>query len=288
MLVSVQQQESMDASVTIGAILRSAACVIDRVDAHWLLQSVLSVDIVFLMTHAELPLSLEQIACFQQLLARRIAGEPVAYLMGERGFYDLVFEVTPDVLIPRPETELLVETTLSKIPCGRRCNILDLGTGSGAIAITIARHRPDVNVTAVDFSPQALAVARRNAVKHSAENVVFVEADWFSGFINEKFDVIVANPPYIAEGDSHLDDLCFEPAIALVAQNNGLDCIRKIVTQAPDYLEHSGWLMFEHGHDQADACRRLLDKTGFIHIFTRPDLAGIDRVTGGQYGSIPA
>lgn len=282
------QQEGLDVPVTIGALLRSAACVIDRVDAHWLLQSVLNVDVVFLIAHAELPLSPEQITCFQQLLARRTAGEPVAYLVGERGFYDLVFEVTPDVLIPRPETELLVEMALSKISPGRRCNVLDLGTGSGAIAITIARHRPDVNVTAVDFSSRALAVAHRNAGKYSVENVVFVEADWFSSFSNEKFDVIVANPPYIVEGDPHLDDLCFEPSIALVARNNGLDCIRRIVTQAPDYLAHSGWLMFEHGYDQVDACRRLLDETGFFHIFTRPDLAGIDRVTGGQYGLIPA
>ncbi|SEI45445.1 peptide chain release factor N(5)-glutamine methyltransferase [Nitrosomonas eutropha] len=288
--LSSEQQQGINTPATIGELLQNAASVVDRVDARWLLQSVLNVDAAFLITHAELLLGTEQIVHFQQLLARRMAGEPVAYLTGERGFYDLVFDVTPDVLIPRPETELLVEMALSKIPSDRCCNILDLGTGSGAIAITIARHRPDVYVTAVDLSPLALAVARRNAKRYSVENVVFIEADWFSGFISEKFDVIVANPPYIVEGDPHLeaDGLRFEPSIALVAQNNGLDCIRRIIAQAPDYLEHSGWLMLEHGYDQADVCRSLLDKTGFFHIFTRSDLAGIDRVTGGQYGLVPA
>ena len=276
--------------VTIGELLQSAASVIDRIDARWLLQSVLNVNAAFLITHAELLLSMEQIVYFQQLLARRVTGEPVAYLTGERGFYDLVFEVTPAVLIPRPETELLVEMALSKIPPDRRCNILDLGTGSGVVAITIAKHRPGAYVTAVDLSPLALAVARRNARRYSMENVVFIEADWFSCFVREKFDVIVANPPYIVEGDPHLeaDGLRFEPSVALVAQNNGLDCIYRIIAQAPDYLEQSGWLMLEHGYDQADACRRLLDKTGFFHIFTKSDLAGMDRVTGGQYGLVPA
>jgi len=278
------QQAGIGTPATIGELLRKAADVVDRIDARWLLQSMLNVDAAFLIAHAELLLSAEQVAHFQQLLARRIAGEPVAYLTGKRGFYDLVFEVTPDVLIPRPETELLVEVALSIIPPGQRCNILDLGTGSGAIAVTIARHRPDACITAVDLSPSALAVARRNAEKYSAENVVFVEADWFAGFIDEKFDVIVANPPYIAERDPHLegDGLRFEPPVALVAQNNGLDCIHKIIAQAPGYLKHSGWLIFEHGYDQADVCRKLLDKTGFFHVFTRPDLSGTDRVTGGQ------
>lgn len=284
------QQEGVSTPVTIGELLQSAANVIDRVDARWLLQSVLNVNATFLITHAELLLSMEQIVYFQRLLARRVTGEPVAYLTGERGFYDLVFEVTPAVLIPRPETEFLVEMALSKIPPDRRCNILDLGTGSGVVAITIAKHRPDAYVTAVDLSPLALAVARRNARRYSMENVVFIEADWFSCFVREKFDVIVANPPYIVEGDPHLeaDGLRFEPSVALVAQNNGLDCICRIIAQAPDYLEQSGWLMLEHGYDQADACRRLLDKTGFFHIFTKSDLAGMDRVTGGQYGLVPA
>ncbi|WP_350283205.1 peptide chain release factor N(5)-glutamine methyltransferase [Nitrosomonas sp.] len=281
----VPVQENLDTLVTIGELLQSPANVIDRVDTRWILQSILNTDAAFLIAHSEQLLSTDQLACFRQMIARRIAGEPVAYLTGERGFYDLVFEVTPDVLIPRPETELLVEMALSKIPSDRKCNILDLGTGSGAIAITLARHRSDACVTAVDFSPGAMAVARRNARMHAVKNIVFVEADWFSGFIREKFDVIVANPPYIAEGDPHLKqgDLRFEPLIALAARDNGLDCIRTIITQAPDYLEPSGWLMLEHGYDQADVCRELLDTAGFTCLFTRPDIAGTDRVTGGQY-----
>ena len=213
----VPARESPDASVTIGELLQRAANVVDRVDARWILQSVLNTDAAFLIAHAEQLLSTDQVAYFRQMLARRIAGEPVAYLTGERGFYDLVFEVTPDVLIPRPETELLVEMALSKIPSDRKCNVLDLGTGSGAIAITLARHRASTCVTAVDFSPGAMAVARRNARMHAVKNVVFIEADWFSSFTSEKFDVIVANPPYVAAGDPHLEegDLRFEPLTAL-------------------------------------------------------------------------
>lgn len=278
-------QENLDNFVTIGELLQSTVNVIDRVDTRWILQSVLNADAAFLIAHSEQLLSKDQLVCFRQMIARRIAGEPVAYLTGERGFYDLVFEVTPDVLIPRPETELLVEMALSKISTDRKCNILDLGTGSGAIAITLAKHRPEACVTAVDFSLKALAVARRNARMHAVKNIVFVQADWFSGFTREKFDVIVANPPYIAEEDPHLKqgDLRFEPLIALAAQDNGLDCIRTIITQAPDYLEPSGWLMLEHGYAQADACRELLDTASFTRLFTRPDIAGVDRVTGGRY-----
>lgn len=281
-------QKNLEPPITIRELLQSAENVIDRTDARFLLQNVLNVEAAFLITHAELLLGAEQVMHFQQLLARRIVGEPVAYLTGERGFYDLVFEVTPDVLVPRPETELLVETALSRIPLNRQYNILDLGTGSGAIAITIAKHRPDARMTAVDISSLALAVARRNAEKYAVKNILFIEADWFSDFSSEKFDVIVANPPYIVKGDPHLeaDGLRFEPSIALVAQDNGLECICKIITQAPDYLRYAGWLILEHGYDQANTCHKLLDKAGFSHIFTQLDLAGINRVTGGQYKPI--
>lgn len=278
-------QNFLKSPVTIRELLRSAEQLVSRIDARFLLQSVLNVEAAFLIAHADLLLGTEQIRRFQQLLARRIEGEPVAYLTGEKGFYDLVFEVTPDVLVPRPETELLVEIALSKIPLGQRCDILDLGTGSGAIAVTIAKHRPDAQVTAVDISSAALVVARENAEKYAIKNIAFVEADWFSGFSSEKFAVIVANPPYITLGDPHLeeDGLRFEPFIALTAQENGLECICKIIIQAPDYLENAGWLMLEHGYDQASVCQELLDRTDFLSIFTQSDLAGIDRVTGGQY-----
>lgn len=278
-------QNFLKSPVTIRELLRSAEQLVSRIDARFLLQSVLNVEAAFLIAHADLLLGTEQIRRFQQLLARRIEGEPVAYLTGKKGFYDLIFEVTPDVLVPRPETELLVEIALSKIPLGQRCDILDLGTGSGAIAVTIAKHRPDAQVTAVDISSAALVVARENAEKYAIKNIAFVEADWFSGFSSEKFAVIVANPPYITLGDPHLeeDGLRFEPFIALTAQENGLECICKIIIQAPDYLENAGWLMLEHGYDQASVCQELLDRTDFLSIFTQSDLAGIDRVTGGQY-----
>lgn len=278
-------QNFLKSPVTIRELLRSAEQLVSRIDARFLLQSVLNVEAAFLIAHADLLLGTEQIRRFQQLLARRIEGEPVAYLTGKKGFYDLVFEVTPDVLVPRPETELLVEIALSKIPLDQRCDILDLGTGSGAIAVTIAKHRPDAQVTAVDISSAALVVARENAEKYAIKNIAFVEADWFSGFSSEKFAVIVANPPYITLGDPHLeeDGLRFEPFIALTAQENGLECICKIIIQAPDYLENAGWLMLEHGYDQASVCQELLDRTDFLSIFTQSDLAGIDRVTGGQY-----
>lgn len=278
-------QNFLKSPVTIRELLRSAEQLVSRIDARFLLQSVLNVEAAFLIAHADLLLGTEQIRRFQQLLARRIEGEPVAYLTGKKGFYDLVFEVTPDVLVPRPETELLVEIALSKVPLGQRCDILDLGTGSGAIAVTIAKHRPDAQVTAVDISSAALVVARENAEKYAIKNIAFVEADWFSGFSSEKFAVIVANPPYITLGDPHLeeDGLRFEPFIALTAQENGLECICKIIIQAPDYLENAGWLMLEHGYDQASVCQELLDRTDFLSIFTQSDLAGIDRVTGGQY-----
>ncbi|MCC6916129.1 peptide chain release factor N(5)-glutamine methyltransferase [Nitrosomonas sp.] len=279
-------QAPADTSITIGELLQNAAAIVDRIDARWLLQSILNTDAAYLIAHADRSPDVDQINRFRQLLARRAAGEPVAYLTGAKGFYDLVFEVTPDVLIPRPETELLVEMALAKIPADRECNVLDLGTGSGVIAVTIAKHRPEACVMAVDLSARAIAVARRNAEKHAVKNVVFIKADWFSHFTAEKFDVIVANPPYVAEGDPHLEegDLRFEPIAALTAGRNGQDCLRSIITQTPDYLVPSGWLMLEHGYDQAAVCHELLGETGFTRLFTRTDLAGIDRVTGGQYG----
>lgn len=287
-MLSLMEESKSKQPVTIGEILQSCADDIDRTDARWILQSVLKADTAFLIAHADQILDMDQMRRFRQLLARRITGEPVAYLTGERGFYDLVFRVTPDVLIPRPETELLVEAALSKISPDRYCHVLDLGTGSGAIAITLARHRPGIHVTATDLSSHALAVACGNAATLSVKNVTFIVADWYSGLDNRKFDVIVANPPYIAEGDPHLErgDLRFEPSIALVAKDNGLSDIRRIIMQASKYLEPSGWLLIEHGYDQEVACRGLLEKAGFSHIFTQPDLAGIDRISGGQCKSV--
>lgn len=275
-------------AITVGEALQNWTQQVDRLEARWMLQSVLAVNSAFLIAHADRELSPTEAARFRQMLKRRAAGEPVAYLTGERGFYDLILKITPDVLIPRPETELLVETALSNIALDRCSRVLDLGTGSGAIALTIAKHRPLAQVTAVDLSSRALAVAHENAQAHAVDNVTFVQGDWYSNLpAGETFDVIVANPPYIAEGDPHLaqGDLRFEPDLALVAKHNGWDCIRQIITHAAGYLHRDGWLLLEHGYDQAGTCRELLEQAGFASIFSRTDLAGIERVSGGQRGS---
>lgn len=271
--------------VTIAQILQDACHHIDKIDARLLLQYALNVDAVFLAAYSDHVLNREQVDAFRLLVTRRMAGEPVAYLVGQREFYDLTFKVTPAVLIPRPETELLVELALSHIQADRAARVLDLGAGSGAIALTIAKHRPLANITAVDLSPDALAVAQLNAEKLGVDNVRFLAGDWFDGLDQEKFDLIVSNPPYVAEGDPHLNqgDLRFEPRIALSAVDEGLACIRHIIAKAPDFLAAGGELFLEHGSNQALICRQLLAQFNFINIFSCPDFAGIFRVSGGQH-----
>ncbi len=276
--------------VTIAEEIQQWAGEVDRLDISWLLQHVLNVNAAFLAAHPDYALTVEQAAYLHQLLTKRVAGMPVAYLTGKQGFYDSIFEVTPDVLIPRPETELLVETALARIPVNHACNILDLGTGSGAIAITIARHRPHAQVLALDISSKALLLARKNAERLSVRNIDFVMSNWYESLISEtKFDGIVANPPYIASNDPHLEqgDLRFEPMLALAAKNNGLSCLHKIISQAPQFLRQDGWLLFEHGYDQAAACRQLLTTAGFMRLICQKDFAQIDRVSGGYYRLMP-
>jgi release factor glutamine methyltransferase len=217
-----------------------------------------------------------------ELVKRRRAGEPVAYLTGEREFYGLAFKVTPAVLIPRPETELLVESALDYIPAGAECRVLDLGTGSGCVAVAIARERPRARVTAIDVSTAALAIARENAATHAAA-IEFIESDWFAALAGRGFGVIVANPPYIAEGDPHLarGDVRYEPSGALVSGPAGLDAIETIVEQARGHLDDGGALLFEHGHLQGSCSRVLLAAHGYERIFTRHDLSDIERVSGG-------
>lgn len=258
---------------------------VDRLDVSWLLQHVLDVSAAFLAAYPDYVLTPEQTKAFNELMTKRATGVPVAYLTGKQGFYDLIFEVTPDVLIPRPETELLVEKALAMIPVNRTCNILDLGTGSGVIAITIARHRPHVQVTALDISLKALLLARKNAERFSVSNINFVTSNWYAALGKIKFDGIVANPPYIVCADPHLQqgDLRFEPMLALVAENDGLSCLRKIILQAPQFLYQDGWLLFEHGYDQAAACRQLLIAAGFTGLICQKDFAQIDRVSGGYH-----
>ena len=269
--------------ITILQALNQARLDIGDTDARMLLQNVLKVSHAHLISHSDQELTSEQTQYLHQLIARRAQGEPVAYLMGERGFYGLNFKVTPAVLIPRPETELLVDLALERIPLDRPSKVLDLGTGSGAIAIAIAKHRPLADITAVDSSADAVAVAKMNARQLNVNNVRIIEADWFNGLAGKRFDVIVSNPPYVAGSDPHLaqGDLRFEPRTALTTGGGGLDCLRFIITSATGHLVAGGVLLLEHGYDQAEACGQLLDKAGFGSVFSRTDLAGIVRVSGG-------
>jgi len=271
-------------SVSIEQALFTSCQKIEPIDARMLLQHVLNMPPAFLHTHPEQTLTSSQSQTFNQLVARRVAGEPIAYLIGERDFYDLTFKVTPAVLIPRPETELLVELALERIPKQQHCRVLDLGTGSGAIAITIAKHRPRTTVVGVDVSVDAVAVASINAKQIGVTNFKVINGSWFDVMKGVQFDLIVSNPPYVAEDDPHLaqGDLRYEPQLALTAKENGLACLQAISAAAPAHMNAGGWLLMEHGYDQATVCRKLLEHAGFKRIFSAPDLAGIMRVSGGQ------
>lgn len=271
-------------SITIEKALFQAYQHIEKIDARLLLEKALQVDHAFLLTHPNQSLTSQQSEQFFHWVTQRLQGMPVAYLTGQRKFYDSVFRVSHAVLIPRPETELLVDLALDLIPVDRVCKILDLGTGSGAIAISIAKHRPLSQVIAVDISLEAIEIARWNASNLQASNVHFLLGKWFDELSHEKFDLIVTNPPYVAENDPYLQqgDLRFEPKIALSAGCDGMDCIAHIIQSAAKYLVNQGWLFIEHGYDQAEACQLLLEQASFNKICCYVDLAGIIRVSGGQ------
>jgi release factor glutamine methyltransferase len=258
-----------------------------RLEAQVLLGHALGQSRAWLIAHGGDPLDPEQTAAFADLFERRRSGEPIAYILGEREFFSLNFMVTPAVLIPRPETELLVDLALERLPADRSRRVLDLGTGSGAVAVTLALHRPQAEVVAVDQSAAALEIARENAERLGAVNLRLIQSDWYSALGEEKFDLIASNPPYIAAADPHLaqGDLCFEPAAALASGADGLDAIRTIVRGAAAHLNPGGWLLFEHGYDQAAACRDLLAQAGFRLIGSSADLAGIERASYGQLNS---
>lgn len=221
------------------------------------------------------------------LVKRRSVGEPIAYIVGKREFWDIELQVTPATLIPRPETEHLVELALQLIPTDTRWQIADLGTGSGAIALAIAKHRPMTKIIATDFSHEALAVARENAAQLGLTNVEFQHSHWLQELGDQRFNLIVSNPPYVADDDPHLQqgDLRFEPHTALRAGLKGLDDIRQIINSAPDYLKTGGSLMLEHGYDQGKAVEQLLKTRGFSDVFCHADFAQRERVSEGKYSS---
>jgi release factor glutamine methyltransferase len=263
--------------VTAGAALASAASVLGtRLDAELLLAHVLDVSRANVIARDERVLTPEEQGDFEQLLARRMAGEPLAYLTGTREFWSLVLDVSKDVLVPRPETELLVEWGLTLAPR----SVLDIGTGSGAIALALASELPDARVAATDISAAALRIARANARRLRLE-VQFAEGALYAP-VDGAFELIVSNPPYVADGDPHLADLTFEPAIALTSGADGLDALRAIVAGAPRHLRAGGALLVEHGATQGPAVRALFARAGFTRVETRRDLAGLERATGGR------
>lgn len=275
--------------MTVRNVLKEGAAILNNeeanLEAQLLLQSVLSVDHAWLIAHAHDAVSDQHKTEFLKLIERRSKGEPVAYILGEREFFGLSLKVSPATLIPRPDTETLVEVAIAKMETtlkqSRPISVLDLGTGTGAIALAIAHLRPEAHVIAVDASEGALAIAQENAQNLQIENVEFHQSDWFDGLSNQMFDLIVSNPPYIEENDQHLNqgDLRFEPIDALASGQDGLDDIRKILTDCLVYLNPQGWIMLEHGYNQADAVQSLMAESGLVEIETVKDLGGNDRVT---------
>jgi release factor glutamine methyltransferase len=276
---------------TIATLLRMASKELGkssptpRLDAEILLGHVLATSRSHLHAHPEQRLDDEKMRLFAQLVVARAKGRPIAHLIGQRDFWSLSLKVTAATLIPRPETELLVEETLRIVPAGARWYLADLGTGSGAIALSLAHERPHCKIVATDISRLALDVARENARIHKIANVEFLEGEWFTPIASRRFGVIVSNPPYIPNDDPHLrsGDLRFEPRLALTGGPDGLAAIRKIVLRAPTHLESGGVMLLEHGYDQGERVRSLLSAAGFTHIHSVNDLAGNSRVTMARF-----
>jgi release factor glutamine methyltransferase len=254
-----------------------------RADAELLLAHALGRPRSWLYSHSDDRIDPAACSRFEAMLASRQRGEPVAQILGQREFWSLLLTVNADTLIPRPETELLVELALRQLPPSSPRRVLDLGTGTGAIALALAHERPLAQVTAVDVGPRTLAVARKNAARLALGNVEFLLGDWFSAVAGERYDLIVSNPPYIADSDPHLleGDLRFEPRQALVSGVDGLDALRVIAAAAPLHLRTGGSLLVEHGHEQGAAVRGLLSAAGLVGVTTSVDLEGRDRVSSG-------
>ncbi|EGH16030.1 N5-glutamine S-adenosyl-L-methionine-dependent methyltransferase [Pseudomonas savastanoi pv. glycinea str. race 4] len=273
--------------MTIIAILLRSAELPDsptaRLDIELLLAAALGKPRSFLHTWPERIVSTEAALAFAGYLQRRRTGEPVAYILGQQGFWKLDLEVAPHTLIPRPETEMLVEAALELAPAFAPAKVLDLGTGTGAIALALANERQQWKVTAVDRVPEAVALAERNRQRLQLDNAQVLNSHWFSALEGQQFDLIISNPPYIADADPHLSagDVRFEPSSALTAGSDGLDDLRTIIADAPVHLSADGWLLLEHGYDQGPAVRELLIRHGFERIQTRRDLGEHERITFG-------
>jgi len=273
---------AVETGATIGSLLSD--CGLPRLEAELLLCSVLRRERVWLIAHAEETIDSSHARAACARFARRRAGEPVSYITGRREFYGLALRVTPEVLIPRAETELLVELALQRLSPGAPARVLELGTGSGAVAIALATERPELGIVATDVSEAALALAQRNARDHGAE-IEFVLGNWFDALGPEPFDMIASNPPYVAAGDAHLErgDVRFEPRLALVGGVDGLACIREIAVRAHKRLRPGGWLLMEHGYDQGDRCIELLSALGYAEVTDFHDLAGWPRACAGVW-----
>jgi release factor glutamine methyltransferase len=275
----------MEPHPRVDAVLREASARIDATDAALLLAHALSRPRSWLYAHGGDAIDAQALASFAALVARRAAGEPVAYLTGTRGFWSFDLAVSPATLIPRPETERLVELALARLPRDAALRVADLGTGSGAIALALAHERPRAQVVATDASEAALAIAQANARRLGLGNVEFRHGHWCAPLREDRFDLIASNPPYIADDDAHLHqgDLRFEPPAALASGRDGLDAIRCIVGDASAHLVEGGWLLLEHGWQQGRALRELLQSAGFTAVASEQDLEMRDRVTLGQW-----
>lgn len=275
-------------SCTIAAMLALSARLLGgdsaRADVELLLARALGRDRAWLYAHGDETASEAALSAFDALLGQRKRGEPIAQILGSREFWSLALSVTPDTLVPRPETELLVELALGKMRGRPGCRVLDLGTGTGAVAIALASEIPDASITAVDLDARALAVAERNASVLVKGRVRLLQGDWYSPLAGERFDVIVSNPPYLSESDPHLDqgDLRFEPRLALVSGGDGLAALRTIIAGATERLCPGGDLLVEHGSSQGKAVRELFEQAGFTEIRIHTDLEARDRVTSGR------
>lgn len=278
---------------TLAALIDAAAAELavtspaPRLDAELLLAHALGKERSYLRAYPEKHLDTPSLETFRRLLAARKGGKPIAYITSKREFWSLPLKVTSSTLIPRHETELLVELALQRIPQNAAWQLLDLGTGSGAVALALARERPRCRITATDMSAAALAVAVENAADLGLANVEFLDGDWFAPLGERQFHLIVSNPPYVREGDPHLKmgDVRFEPHSALTAGSDGLRDLSRIIASAPRYLEQGAWILLEHGHDQGPAVRALLSEHGFRDGATSRDLQGIERVSGGLWAN---